>query len=270
MYKLSAPGMFSEVNGVDVVHHELPDDLMEHAGEFFAHHGIEWHRQDGPNADIFNTQVARGFPIATWSVDEDGVVHQYNDFRVADWHGDSVSQYAFGIEHQGFAGTACTEAQLDASAALCAAIIEVTEDTWGAQIPLVKVPRISLSNYKTAQGFWDHDDVDNGPLNENGHVDKLEGRSWAEQLAKIGSFLEGHHRPAPEFPGTLLNKGVDAAEVVTWKKRMALQGLFARPSAHDGPHFGPAIERATRIFQERKGLHVDGVVGPDTWPAGFA
>lgn len=77
--------------------------------------------------------------------------------------------------------------QLDASAALCAAIIEVTEDLAGETIPLVRVPRISLSKYRTAQGFWDHDDVDNGELNENSHTDRLEGRSWPEQLDKIGS-----------------------------------------------------------------------------------
>ncbi|HEY7281152.1 MAG TPA: peptidoglycan-binding domain-containing protein [Actinomycetota bacterium] len=269
MYELSSPGWFSNVNGVGVVHHALPADLMEHAGEFYGHHGIEWHRQDGPNEDIFGTRVARGYPIATWSVDDEGVVHQYNDLRVADWHGDSVSHYAFGVEHQGVTGTPCTTRQLDASAALCAAIIEVTEDLWGEEIPLVKVPRISLSNYKTAQGFWDHNDVDDGPLNENGHVDRLEGRSWADQLTKIGDFLQNQPPPIPTFHGTFLRLGVVAADVIRWKRRMAVKGLFARTDENDGPYYGPAIGRATRTFQQRSGLTVDGVVGPDTWGAAW-
>src|SRR5262245_29306527 len=74
MYELSAPGWFSKVNGFEVTHHELPLDILEEGGTFIAHNGIEWHRQDGPNADIFNTRVDRGYPIAAWSVDEDGLV----------------------------------------------------------------------------------------------------------------------------------------------------------------------------------------------------
>ncbi|HXJ65598.1 MAG TPA: N-acetylmuramoyl-L-alanine amidase, partial [Actinomycetota bacterium] len=266
MYELSEPGRFSVVNGVKVQHHELPDSLMTHAGEFYGYHGIEWHRQDGPNADITGTQIARGYPIATWSVDEDGGVHQYNDFRVAVWHGDSVSHYAYGIEHQGFAGTPCTDQQLDSSAALCAAIIEMTENLRGETIPLTKVPRVSVGNYTGLRGFWDHDNVDNGPLNENGHTDKLEGRSWPDQLAKIGEFLDQQPQPAlPKFGGVLLKLGVDDATVVTWKRRMAAAGLFSLRDANDGPHYGPMIERATKTFQTQSGVDVDGVVGPDTW-----
>src|SRR3954447_7139496 len=242
MYELLKAGWFKKVNGVAVVVNELPDELMEHAGHFSAHHGIEWHRQDGPNADISGTQIARGFPIATWSVDEQGVVHQYNDFRTCVWHGDSVSQYAFGIEHQGFAGTPCNAVQLDASAALCAAIVEVSAALYGETIPLEKAPRVSLGNYQTVRGFWDHDDVDNGPLNEKGHVDKLEGRSWADQLAKIGSFLQQEQNPAPPFPGTLLKLGVEDASVITWKRRLATKNMFTLRDANDGPHYGAMIE----------------------------
>lgn len=269
MYKLKAPGWFDEVNGIQVVHHALPDDFMAHAGDFFAHHGIEFHVQAGFGQDIFNTQIARGFPIATWNVDDLGVVRQYNDARLADWHGDSVSHYAFGIEHTGDGVSALKPKQLDASAALCAAIIEWTEDAFGETIPLVKVPRISVSNYQTAKGFWDHTDVDDGPLNENHHVDRLLGCSWDEQLAKVGVFLDKHPRPAPQFHGVLLTAGLDAADVIVWKRRMSVKGLFKRGDANDGPHFGSAIERATREFQKRRALPVDGIVGPKTWAAAW-
>ncbi len=33
--------------------------------------------------------------------------------------------------------------------------------------------------------------------------------------------------------------------------------------------FGPQTARATRLFQEEKGLDVDGVVGPNTWTAAW-
>jgi peptidoglycan hydrolase-like protein with peptidoglycan-binding domain len=267
-YKLSAPGWFSNVNGFSVNKHALPSSIMDHAGEFFGHHGIEWHRQQGTNDDIYQTEVARGYPIATWSVGDGGEIFQYNDFRIADWHGDSVSHYAFGIEHQGFTGTPCPDKQLDASAALCAAIVEVTEDLWGDVIPLTKVPRVSVSNYTTVKGFWDHTDVDNGPLNENGHSDHLEGRSWGTQLKKIGSFLVPA-KPAPTFHGTLLKVGVEAPDVIVWKRRMAARGLFSKRDTNDGPHYGKSIEQATKVFQARKKLTEDGVVGPKTWNAAW-
>jgi peptidoglycan hydrolase-like protein with peptidoglycan-binding domain len=270
MYKLSEPGWFSEVNGLSVLHHELPENILEHAGRFNAHHGIEFHVQAGTGRDIFQTEVERGFPIATWNVDDLGQVRQYLDFRLAAWHGDSVSQYAFGIEHTGTGLVALKPKQLDASAALCAAIIEMTGAVFGETIPLLKVPRVSVENFKTVHGFWDHDDVDNGPLNENGHTDHLIGRTWAAQLTKIGDFLKRRPVVAPVFHGTLLRLGVDAPDVIVWKKRMAVKGLFALDTENDGPNYGTVIERSTEAFQTRKGLAVDGIVGPQTWEAAWS
>lgn len=268
-YKLSAPGWFSEVCGVPVRHHELPDELLGHGGAFFAHHGIEFHVQAGFGDDIWQTQVDRRYPIATWNVDDTGVVRQYADARMAAWHGDSVSQFAFGIEHTGDAVSPLGERQLDHSAALCAAIIEWTEDAFGETIPLKKQARISLANYRTARGFWDHTDVDNGPLNENGHTDHLIGRSWTAQLAKVGNYLKVVARPAPPFGGELLLLGADLADVVTWKRRMSAKGYFDLRDSSAGPHYGPAIERATRAFQQKRRLAEDGIVGPKTWAAAW-
>ena len=272
MYKLAKPGWFSEVNGVKVVAHDLGTipGFMEHAGHFVAHHGIEWHRQQGDAADIFNTEKARGYPIATWSVGNAGEIHQYNHWDYADWHGDSPSQYAFGIEHAGFTGTPCPAKQLDSSAALCAAIVEMTHEHFGETIPLVHVPRISIGNYRSAKGFWDHDDVDNGPLNENGHTDHLEGRNWTEQLAVIGKLLAKKPAAVPTFHGTLLSLGVTAPDVLVWKKRMGVKGFFELKSSNSGPHYGNAIEHSTVLFQRRAGVADDGVVGPKTWEAAWS
>lgn len=269
-YTLSSPGWFDKVNGFKVVRLPLPASLMSHAGDFYGHHGIEIHRQQGPNGDITSTQLARGYPIATWNVDDDGVIRQYNDCSICVWHGDSVSHYAFGIEHTGFTGTPFTDKQLVSSAALCAAIVEYTEDRWGDVIPLTKVPRVSVAGYTAVRGFWDHDNVDDGELNEGHHTDHLEGRSWPNFLKDVGHFLNLVPRPTPPFHGTLLKAGTDAVDVLAWKRRMHVKGLFRRTDLNDGPHYGPAIEKATKAFQAKKKLDIDGIVGSKTWGAAWS
>ena len=68
--------------------------------------------------------------------------------------------------------------------------------------------------------------------------------------------------PAPPLPPPpVLRRGDRGAKV-----RKLQQGLKAQGAAVevDG-QFGPATEEALRAFQERKGLDVDGKVGPNTW-----
>lgn len=266
-YELSEPGWFSRVNGVKVVHHRLSDSLMSHAGQFVAHHGIEWHRQQGDGNDISGTQVSRGYPICTFNIGNDGTVNQYNHmFEYAPWHGDSVSQYAYGIEHAGFTGKPCTTAQLRSSHALCAALVEVTQDRFGETIPFTWVTEVNVSNYQSVRGFWNHRAVERGPLNENGHSDLLEGESTSAFLRACKELLV----PAgPPFPGVVLKLGVDDASVVTWKRRMAVKDLFRLLGANDGPRYGVNIEAATKEFQRRRKLTQDGIVGPKTWEAAW-
>jgi peptidoglycan hydrolase-like protein with peptidoglycan-binding domain len=243
---------------------------MEHAGTFQAHHGIEMHRQEGDGNDISGTELARGYPIATFSIGDDGTINQYNHmFDFADWHGDSVSEYAFGIEHAGFTGTPFTPAQLKSSHALVAALIEITEDRFGEVIPLQWIPRISLANYRTAKGIWNHRAVDPGPLNENGHTDLMEGESTSAFLSAVKALLKPGS-VAPTFHGTLLQLGVEAPDVIVWKRRMAALGLFTLHDANDGPVFGRTIEAATIQFQTKRKLSVDGVVGAKTWASAWA
>lgn len=270
-YKLSSAGWLAEVCGLKVVHVPLPDSFLRgHLESFTAHHGIETHVQGGTGRDITQTQIARGFPIACWNVDDLGTIRQYMSFHFVAWHGDSVSRYAWGVEHTGDGVHALTQKQLDASAALYAGLIELTRDAFGSEIPLVKIPRVSLSNYRDVRGIWDHTDVDNGELNENGHVDHLVGRSWPEQLKKIASLMQRHPPVAPKFHGKLLHLGVELPDVLVWKRRMAAKGLFPLRHANDGPHYGNVIEQATRDFQRRRGIHVDGIVGPQTWGEGWS
>ena len=46
------------------------------------------------------------------------------------------------------------------------------------------------------------------------------------------------------------------------------RGADGAPLEVDG-WFGPDSDRAARLFQEEKGLTVDGVIGPSTWAAAF-
>lgn len=269
MYKLTEPGWFDEVNGVNVVHHPLPDNFMEHAGTFQAHHGIEMHRQQGDSTDLSGTELARGYPIATFNIGNDGTINQYNHmFNYADWHGDSVSEYAYGIEHAGTTGRPFTPAQLKSSHALVAALIEITDDRFGEVIPVTWVPRVSVANYRTVKGIWNHKAVDSGPLNENNHQDLMEGQTTTAFCTSVKALL-GAQSAGPTFHGTLLKLGTDAPDVIVWKRRMGALGLFVIHGTNDGPYYGGVIESATKAFQKKRKLKQDGIVGPKTWEAAW-
>jgi len=180
------------VNGREVIHRPLDLGFMAGAGSFNAHHGIEIHRQQGDSTDITSTQIARGYPIATFSIGNDGTIVQYNHmFAYAPWHGDSVSEYAYGIEHAGFTGNPFTAAQLRSSHALVAALIEITHNRFHETIPVQWVPAVTVGNYTTVKGIWNHTDVEDGPLNEEGHHDLLEGESKAEFSSAVNHLLNG-------------------------------------------------------------------------------
>jgi hypothetical protein len=73
---------------------------------------------------------------------------------------------------------------------------------------------------------------------------------------------------APRFPGRLMavqSPMLHGDDVRDWQRRMAERGW---PIAVDG-WYGPASARVARLFQQDKGLVVDGVVGPVTWDAAF-
>lgn len=65
--------------------------------------------------------------------------------------------------------------------------------------------------------------------------------------------------------GLPLARGATGPEVGDLQRRLAVAG-FAAPADEAGV-FGPATEHAVQAFQTDRGLHVDGVCGPQTWSA---
>ena len=76
-------------------------------------------------------------------------------------------------------------------------------------------------------------------------------------------------RPRPARDG-LLRVGSRGARVALLKQRLEnwfelnAPGEWEAFAVETGPFFGPKLERAVRVFQERRGLEVDGIVGPQT------
>jgi hypothetical protein len=60
----------------------------------------------------------------------------------------------------------------------------------------------------------------------------------------------------------ILRQGCEGPEVVRWQQFLAGFGLLER--GVDGI-FGPFTDKGTRAYQRRKRIHVDGVVGPQTY-----
>jgi peptidoglycan hydrolase-like protein with peptidoglycan-binding domain len=77
------------------------------------------------------------------------------------------------------------------------------------------------------------------------------------------------------FPGRLLlleDPLMRGEDVRAWQAQMrqrGWRGLDGQPLDADG-WFGEDSWRAARLFQEEKGLTIDGVVGQGTWEATFA
>jgi hypothetical protein len=68
------------------------------------------------------------------------------------------------------------------------------------------------------------------------------------------------------YPGKALRRGDDRADLVKLVQDRLVQ--FGDAIAIDGD-FGPATESAVRLFQTRRGLEADGIVGPVSWGALF-
>ena len=73
--------------------------------------------------------------------------------------------------------------------------------------------------------------------------------------------LEGGWEPVP--PGRALQLGMEDPRVPLVRRRLEETGDF-RGEMADSPRFEQLLDEAVRRFQQRMGLHVDGIIGPAT------
>lgn len=98
------------------------------------------------------------------------------------------------------------------------------------------------------------------------------GRDVLERHAAIPGKDGGQAVPAAGGPASdrLLRAGSRGNQIGVLKERLQqwfdlnAPGEWAAFKIEPGPYFGPRLDRAVRVFQERQGLLVDGVVGPQT------
>lgn len=73
--------------------------------------------------------------------------------------------------------------------------------------------------------------------------------------------------PPPSWPDIYLGVGTIDPAVLVWKEEMYLHGW--RDLLDPGFTFTARDSEATKDFQERAGVQIDGIVGPQTWTATF-
>ena len=95
---------------------------------------------------------------------------------------------------------------------------------------------------------------------------KITNKKWVEWGELKGVQYEGDDNMPQKEDRPTLRKG-SKGEYVTWLQTALInRGYSCGAWGADGS-FGNATDLAVRLFQEAKGLTVDGIVGPKTWAA---
>jgi lysozyme len=104
----------------------------------------------------------------------------------------------------------------------------------------------------------------------SGKVDVNAYRGSADELraATIGPAPAPKPAPAPAWPGRNLrvSSPMMHGSDVTWTQRR-LNVHNATPAVHVDGYYGPRTRDAVEVFQKKKHLTVDGIVGKATWTA---
>jgi Putative peptidoglycan binding domain len=92
-------------------------------------------------------------------------------------------------------------------------------------------------------------------------------RTWGRTYAGWSTDYAGQPIPGlgdtiPPFVGTVF-KGMDGPRVKAVQRRLREHGFTIKIDSR----FGPVTEQVVKAFQKKKGLEIDGRVGPKTWAA---
>jgi len=103
------------------------------------------------------------------------------------------------------------------------------------------------------------------------HGQRVDFNAYRGTLAQLEQLVLGHDGPSgPVMPVSVLLLGSQGSDVRLLQSKLANSGIRGvRGITVDGV-FGQQTDTAVRNFQLYKGLHVDGIVGPATWPAVWA
>lgn len=181
---------------------------------------------------------------AHFQITFNGHAEQYVDTNVVVYHAYSASEWAVGIETEddGHPSTPWTNAQLDTIIAICREL---------------KVPGQLLKDSPSDGIGWHEMYAD---WNKSGH--SCPGSVREKQIRDvILPALTAKPLTVPWWWHRDLRAGMSGADVFACKRRMArlgYKGLTLSPS------FGPALDKAVRIFQSSHHLPATGVVDRGT------
>ena len=227
---------------------------------------IAIHTMEAPEAAQTAENVAKYFKrvdaSAHWCVDNDSRVRVVKDEDTA-WTLPGANSRSLNIEIAGYAKQDADdwadEYSIDALeiAAVCAA-----EWCDKYQIPIRKLTDDQIRS--GAKGFVGHVDT-NRVYKQSSHWDPGPGFPWAYFLGRVSHYVEKREpsdpKPVDKQPTSWNNKGYAKSYIKTQQRLLKDLGFYK--GGVDGI-LGTQTDAATREFQKKYGLEVDGLPGPQT------
>ena len=227
---------------------------------------IAIHTMEAPEAAQTAENVANYFKrvdaSAHWCVDNDSRVRVVKDEDTA-WTLPGANSRSLNIEIAGYAKQDADdwadEYSIDALeiAAVCAA-----EWCDKYQIPIRKLTDDQIRS--GAKGFVGHVDT-NRVYKQSSHWDPGPGFPWTYFLGRVSHYVEKREpsdpKPVAKQSTSWNNKGYSKAYIKTQQRLLKDLGFYK--GEVDGI-LGTQTDAATREFQKKYGLEVDGLPGPQT------
>jgi N-acetyl-anhydromuramyl-L-alanine amidase AmpD len=200
---------------------------------------------------------------AHYSVDSDSTIQMVKDKDVA-WHAPGANNDGIGIEHAGYARSSARDWDDEFSANMLKRSAELTAALCRKyDIPILWLSPADLRAQR--RGITSHNNVSDA-FHESVHWDPGPNFPSGFYVSVVRDCLGARALggKAIRDPMPTVRLGGKGWAVKRAQKRLKIHGMA--PGPIDGI-FGALTDRATRGFQNRWGLSVDGIVGPKTWAA---